>query len=86
MKFRKSREAAELLGVNYHKLINLIRFRKIDPPQRDSSGDYYWLDADIKRAKAALEAEWRARAAQENDRRARAAEAERRPALSQSSH
>jgi hypothetical protein len=59
MKFLKSREAAERLGINYHKLINLVRFRKMDPPQRDSSGDYYWLEADLKRARAALEKERR---------------------------
>jgi len=46
--------AARELGKTYHQLIGLIRFNKIDPPARDSSGDYVWTDADMERARRAL--------------------------------
>ena len=31
-----------------------IRFAVIDPPAKDSSGDYQWTDADLERARQAL--------------------------------
>jgi hypothetical protein len=57
----KTPVAARHLGVTYHRLIGLIRFSKIDPPQRDSSGDYVWSPADLKRAREALAARRRPR-------------------------
>jgi hypothetical protein len=57
MRFIKTSVAVIELETTYHKLIGLIRFRKIDPlPARDSSGDYLWTDADLDRARAALTA------------------------------
>jgi hypothetical protein len=52
--FRKTPAAARELGITYHRLIGLIRFAKIKPPVKDSSGDYIWADADLKRARDAL--------------------------------
>jgi hypothetical protein len=57
----KTPVAARHLGVTYHTLIGLLRFNKIDPPQRDSSGDYLWSPADLDRARAALAARRRPR-------------------------
>jgi hypothetical protein len=54
MRKRKTPIAADEIGCSYSQLIGLLRYRKIRPPQRDSSGDYLWSDADLRRAKAAL--------------------------------
>jgi hypothetical protein len=54
MNFLKTPLAADYLGVTYHRLIGLVRFRKIDPPSRDSSGDFIWSESDIERARKAL--------------------------------
>ena len=54
MHFLKTPLAAEHLGVSYHRLIGLLRFRKMEPPARDSSGDYVWTDSDLERARKAL--------------------------------
>lgn len=51
---RKSPTAAVELGISYHQLINLLRSRKITPPQKDSSGDYLWSDDDLAAARLAL--------------------------------
>ncbi len=56
MSYRKTPAAARELGITYHRLIGLIRFDKIEPPARDSSGDYVWTDDDLERARAALNA------------------------------
>jgi hypothetical protein len=56
MTFRKTPIAALELGVTYHRLIGLLRFKKIEPPARDSSGDYVWTDGDLARARQALDA------------------------------
>jgi hypothetical protein len=52
----KTTVAVRRLGTTYHRLMGLIRFGKIDPPGRDSSGDYIWTEADIDRARQALAA------------------------------
>jgi hypothetical protein len=52
--FLKSPLAARELGITYHQLIGLIRFDKIEPPPRDSSGDYLWRSQDLARARRAL--------------------------------
>jgi hypothetical protein len=54
MSYLKTPAAADQLGITYHRLIGLIRFRKIIRPERDSSGDYLWADADLERARQAL--------------------------------
>ena len=56
MSFRKTPVAADELGDTYHQLISLLRFRKIQPPARDTSGDYVWTDADLNRARRAFAA------------------------------
>jgi hypothetical protein len=53
--YRKTPVAARELGTTYHRLIGLLRFGKIDPPARDTSGDYVWTDADLERARQALD-------------------------------
>jgi hypothetical protein len=52
--FSKTPEAARILGVSYHRLIGLLRFHKITPPVRDTSGDYLWGEGDLERARLAL--------------------------------
>jgi hypothetical protein len=51
---RKTPVVARELQVTYHRLIGLIRYGKITPPGRDSSGDFAWTDEDIERARRAL--------------------------------
>jgi hypothetical protein len=63
MPYRKTPAAARELGITYHRLIGLVRFDKLDqPPQRDSSGDFIWTDADLERARAALQIDHRRKA------------------------
>jgi hypothetical protein len=52
---RTTRDAARELGVTYNRLINLLRFDKMVPPGRHSSGDYFWTDTDLARARKALQ-------------------------------
>jgi hypothetical protein len=52
--YYKTPAAARALNVSYHVLFGLIRFRKIPPPGRDSSGDYVWTEADLEQARQAL--------------------------------
>ncbi len=52
--YLKTPAAAKKLGISYTKLIALMRYEKLEPPGRDSSGDYVWLDADLDRVRAAL--------------------------------
>jgi hypothetical protein len=55
MRTRKTPIAAIELNVTYHRLVNLLRFGKIKPPGRDTSGHFAWTDADMRRAKKALD-------------------------------
>jgi hypothetical protein len=64
--YRKTPAAARELNVPYHSLINLIRYGKITPPERDTSGDYVWTDADLARARQALAAARRKKAEDPN--------------------
>lgn len=59
MTLRKSPIAAEELGISYYQLISLLRSKKLPPPQKDSSGDYIWADADIDAAREALRIDYR---------------------------
>jgi DNA-binding transcriptional MerR regulator len=52
----KTKAVADLIGITYHRLFELIRSNKIPPPQKDSSGDYVWCEQDIERARQALAA------------------------------
>lgn len=60
---RKTPVAARELQTSYHKLFSLVRFNKITPPERDSSGDYVWSDDDLARAREALKIDLRRRKA-----------------------
>ena len=51
----KSPQVAARLGVNYWRLMNLLRSRKIPPPPKDSSGDYVWSKRHVEAAKKALD-------------------------------
>src|SRR4051812_2214969 len=53
-RYRKTPVAARELQVSYGQLMNLLRFNKMRPPERDSSGDYVWSESDLARARAAL--------------------------------
>lgn len=50
----KSLAAADLIGVSYPTLMRLIQGRKIPPPRKDESGDYIWVEADLKRIRTVL--------------------------------
>jgi hypothetical protein len=47
--------AARHLGVSYSHLMSLLRNGKVTPPQKDSSGDYLWAEADLAAARRALQ-------------------------------
>jgi len=51
---RKSPIAAKELGIPYYRLIGLLRSEKLQPPQKDSSGDYVWTDDDLEAARRAM--------------------------------
>lgn len=63
MGFFKTTTVADQLGVPYYRLFDLLRSRQIAPPAKDSSGDYVWTEADVERARAAIQARLRRRAA-----------------------
>lgn len=54
MNLRKSPTAARELGISYYQLFGLLRSDKLPPPEKDSSGDYVWTDADMEAARKAL--------------------------------
>jgi hypothetical protein len=54
--YLKSTAVARQLNVPYHRLFGLIRGGKLEPPLKDSSGDYVWLPEDLERARQALAA------------------------------
>lgn len=54
MTLRKSRFAAKELGISYHQLFALLRYDRMTPPQKDTSGDYVWTDDDLDAARRAL--------------------------------
>jgi hypothetical protein len=51
---KKSSAVADELGVPYFTLYNLLRYRKIPLPERDSSGDFVWSPSNIDAAKKAI--------------------------------
>jgi len=48
--YRSSREVARLLGVSTSLLTKATWGGRIDPPQKDPSGNFLWTRADIERA------------------------------------
>lgn len=55
MNMLKSMAAAKELGVSYHQLFGLLRSNKVNPPLKDSSGDYLWTEEDLKTAREQLD-------------------------------
>jgi hypothetical protein len=66
--YRKTPVAARELGTTYYRLMGLLRSEKIEPPARDSSGDYVWTDGDLERARQALGVDRRRREHREEAR------------------
>ena len=56
VEYLKTAVAADQLGVPPYRLTNMIRYRRIPMPAKDSSGDYIWLPEDLERARQALAA------------------------------
>jgi hypothetical protein len=52
----KSRAAADQLHVSYWQLFNLLRTNQLQPPAKDTSGDFVWMPEDIERARLTLAA------------------------------
>lgn len=50
----KTRSAALAIGATVAQLRGAISNGKLDPPEKDASGDYLWTDEDLDRARAAL--------------------------------
>lgn len=50
----KTRSAVKVLGTTYYKLIEAIRGGRLQAPVKDESGDYWWTDEDLERARQAL--------------------------------
>lgn len=51
----KTPAVAALLGVAYHRLYSLLRYRVVPPPaERDSSGHMLWTPAEVAAARAAI--------------------------------
>jgi hypothetical protein len=50
----KTAAAVRELRTSYFKLYGLLRYNKIPPPAKDSSGDYLWTLRDLERARKAL--------------------------------
>jgi hypothetical protein len=53
LSYLKGRAAARAAGMGYDRLMGLIRSGRLDPPVKDSSGDYVWTPADLERARQA---------------------------------
>jgi hypothetical protein len=50
----KTSAVGDILGVRYANLFYLVRERLIPMPQKDSSGDLVWSEADIAAAREVL--------------------------------
>jgi hypothetical protein len=50
----KTSAVARQLGIPYYVLFDLIRHGRMEPPEKDSSGDYVWTAADVERARQAM--------------------------------
>jgi hypothetical protein len=47
--------AARRLKVPYSRLVSLLRYGKVAPPRKDSSGDYVWTEDDLAAARRVLD-------------------------------
>ena len=47
-------EAARLVGTTPNNLLAAIRNGRLAAPAKNASGAYWWTDADVERARAAL--------------------------------
>lgn len=54
MPYLKSGAVAELLGIPYYTLFELMRAKRLQPPQKDSGGQFVWTEADLERARLAV--------------------------------
>jgi hypothetical protein len=54
MTYQKTPAVADALGISYSRLINFLRTRRLNPPQKDTSGDYVWTPEDVERARQVL--------------------------------
>ncbi len=52
--YKKTPQVSDLLGIQYHRLISLLRSKRLVPPEKDSSGDYVWSPEDIERARQVI--------------------------------
>jgi hypothetical protein len=50
----KTRQLCESLNISHDAIMNALRRRKIQPPQKDCSGDYVWSPAEVEAARLAL--------------------------------
>lgn len=50
MRYRSTRDVAELLGVSSSRLARAIWDRRFDPPTKGPGGAFLWTEADIRRA------------------------------------
>jgi hypothetical protein len=53
----KTPAAATALGMPYTRLMSMLRYRKVRPPHKDSSGHYIWSPEDLEAVRRVLEAE-----------------------------
>jgi hypothetical protein len=57
MKLFKTTEVTRILGAGPWEVVGLLRYDRLLPkPEKDSSGDYLWTEADVERARQALRA------------------------------
>jgi hypothetical protein len=61
-RLRKTTIAAREIGVTYDTLFSMIRRGHIQPPEKDSSGNYWWTDADLEAVRQHMETRDRRRA------------------------
>lgn len=54
--FVKSSEAARRVGITCTRLYSLLRNGKLKPPRKDTSGDYFWGEEDVRRLREAVRA------------------------------
>jgi DNA-binding transcriptional MerR regulator len=54
VRYLKSGAVAQQLGIPYYTLFELMRGGHLQPPQKDSSGQYVWTEADVERARHAV--------------------------------
>jgi hypothetical protein len=54
IRHKKTGEVVRQLETTLHKIIGLLRYNKITPPAKDSSGDFCWSPEDIAAARKAL--------------------------------